>query len=255
MSKRLLQVIAAVALTTNLFANELFIYTNDDGVIGENVVGNAIVPAPLRVGSTISLKDNLSIVTGTNQTVLYALSSKTFVQQEGETSVYLNEFDQTYENDFVNPENVIVKDSIVNFSVSTGQLFVIQRDENVDATVMTSLALVNFKNAKFFLKTTPKYTAVYVYEGSVIILETKGKKAKELLAGGVMVVTPAPRFMSPKIPPRRYHTMSESSIEDLDAGEEQDMRQLFTDLQFSFDNTIFVNYGDQVFGIKFNKRN
>jgi hypothetical protein len=96
---------------------------------------------------------------------------------------------------------------------------------------------------------------VYVYEGSVIILETKGKRAKEVRAGNVMVVTPAPLFMSPKIPARRHHTMSTSSIDELNIGEEQDINDLFRNLQFSFDNTIFVNYGEEVFGIKFNKRN
>ena len=244
-----------LAVSISLHANELFIYSNDQKVIGENVVNGEIETVDLENGKTFSLKDNLSVVTSTNQTVIYALSSKTFVQQREKTSVYFNEFDQSFKSDFSKPQNVIVKTSTPNFSVSEGQLFILQRDENVDATIMTSLALVNFKNAKLFLKTTPKYTAVYVYDGKVVVLETKGKRAKEIEAGNVLVVTPAPSFGSPKIPKRRYHTMSSSDLEDLDIGEEQDIEELFSDLQYSFNNTIFVNYNTNIFGIKYSDRN
>tara|TARA_S200002703_G_scaffold159139_1_gene171588 strand:+ start:856 stop:1644 length:789 start_codon:yes stop_codon:yes gene_type:complete len=253
--KKILMLSVVVLSLSNVIANEIFIYTNDDNVKGENVIGNEIVNVNLISGKTFDLKNNLSVVTSTNQTIIYALSSKTFIQQRENSSVYFNEFIQEFQNDFVNPENVIVKSSQPNFSVSKGQLFVLQRDENVDATIMTSLALINFKNAKFFLKTDPKYTAVYVYDGSVIVLETKGKKAKEVSKGNVLVVTPAPKFISPKIPPRRYHTMSTSDLKDLNIGEEQDIESLFKDLIYSFDNTIFVNYNTNIFGIKFSDRN
>jgi len=242
-------------LSLSLNANELFVYNNTNDAVGENVVGDKVVETTLEIGKTYSLKNNLSITTSTNQTVIYALSSKTFVEQRAESSVYFNEFEQTFQNDFKNPENVIVKESLANFSVSQGQLFVLQRDENVNATVMTTLALVNFQNAKFFLKTDPKYTAVYVYDGNVTVLETKGKKAKVIEAGNVLVVTPAPAFVSPKMTPRRYHTMTETTVDELNIGEEQDIEKLFTDLQYSLDNTIFVNYGTDIFGIKFSKRN
>ncbi len=253
--KRILISLVSLMFVINVIANEIFIYTNTDSVIGENVINDEIVEVNLTTGKTFELKNNLSVVTSTNQTIIYALSSKTFVQQRENSSVYFNEFIQEFQNDFVNPENVIVKSSQPNFSVSNGQLFVLQRDENVDATIMTSLALINFQNAKFFLKTDPKYTAVYVYDGTVVVLETKGKRVKEVGKGMVLVVTPAPKFISPKIPPRRYHTMSENTLENLNIGEEQDIENLFEDLKYSFDNTIFVNYNTNVFGIKFSDRN
>jgi len=49
--------------------------------------------------------------------------------------------------------------------------------------------------------------------------------------------------------------MSSSDLEDLDIGEEQDIEELFSDLQYSFNNTIFVNYNTNIFGIKYSDRN
>lgn len=252
---KLKSIFLGLVLCVNMFANDLFVYNNDTNVSGENVVGNELVSTNLVTGKTYSLKDNLSVTTGENQVVIYALSSKTFIQQQANTSIYFNEFPIEFDNNFVNPENVLVKSASPSFSISTGQVFVLQREENVDATIMTSLALVNFQNAKLFIKTDPKYTAVYVFDGIATILETKGKKAKEITAGNALVVTPSPSFISPKIPPRRYHTMTEATVQDLDIGEEQDINKLFNDLQYSFNNTIFVNYGTNIFGIKYSDRN
>ena len=244
-----------LVICANAFANDLFVYNNDMNISGENVVGIQVLPTTLKVGKTYSLRDNLSITTGENQVIIYALSSKTFIQQQANTAVFFNEFPLTFQNNFGNPENVIVKESAPVFSVSEGQIFVLQRDENVNATIMTALALINFQNAKLFLKTDPKYTSVYVFDGKATVLETKGKKAQEITSGNVLVITPAPSFVSPRIPPRRYHTMTESSVAELNIGEEQDINKLFADLQYSFNNTIFVNYGTNVFGIKYSIRN
>ena len=115
-------------LCANLVANELFIYSNDTNVSGENVVGKELVSTNLVVGKTYSLKDNLSITTGENQVVIYALSSKTFIQQQANTAVYFNEFPIEFGNTFINPENVLVKSATPSFSISTGQSFVLQRD-------------------------------------------------------------------------------------------------------------------------------
>ena len=251
--KKLFTFIFSIVLCCNLTANELFVYDNPHNVHGTNVITNELVSQQLSIGSTVSLSDNLNINTGPTENITYSLSSYTFVNQLSSTDVYFNMFPITYTNNFTLPEHLGIKEASPNFSLAKGKIFVYQNQPNADTTVMTSLALVNFNDAKLFISADEDYTEVYVYDGKAIVLESKGKKAKEVIAGNVVVVTPAPAFISPRMPVRKNHTISEGKFEDLEIGNHNEVEAMFKDIHSAINNTIFINHGTNVFGIKYDK--
>jgi hypothetical protein len=241
-------------VTLNCFSNDIFIYKNDKNVFGENVIDNQISPLELKENLTYRLTNNLSITTKDDQSLLYALSSKTFIKQDTNTSVYFNEFFIEFENTFELPENLVVKESSANFSIFSGQLYLIQRAENVNTTILTPLANVNFGEAKLFLKTSTEYTMLYVFEGVAYLYETKGNKMCQVPEGHAVVVIPSPKNWKLTTGSVDGHTFIDKQISELGIGDEDTINDLFSDLQYSFDNTIFINYTDRVFGIKYKKR-
>lgn len=241
-------------LVINVTANDIFIYKNSKNVIGENVIDGSLTSVNLEENSTYTLKNNLSIVTKDDESILYALSCKLFIKQEPDTSVYFNEFFIEFENDFVKPENTIVKTANANFSVFTGELYLIQRAENVNTTVVTTMANINFGEAKLFIKTTHEYTTVYVFDGVVYLYENKGNKMYQVAKGTVVTVSPAPKSWIKRSSTLPNHTFTEARLDSLNIGTESDISSLYSDLQYSFDNTIFISYTDKVFGIKYKKR-
>lgn len=252
--KTLIISIICTIITLNLYSNDIFIYENAKNVKGEIVETNSVANIDLTENLTYSLKQNLSIITKEEESLLYGLSSKTFIQQEANTSVYFNEFDIEFENDFENPEHLIVKDAIANFSVFEGELYVIQRAENVNTTIMTPLANINFGESKIFIKTSTEYTTVYVFEGVVFLYETKGNKMYQVAKDTVITVSPAPKTWGVRSPIGNNHTFTEYDLNKLEIGTKQDLSDLYKKLQYSFDNTIFVNFGQQIVGIKYTKR-
>lgn len=235
-------------------SNDIFIYENGKNIMGEIINTNSVSNINLEENSTYSLKNNLSIVTKVDESILYALSSKTFIQQEPNTSVYFNEFNIEFENDFKKPEHLIVKDAFANFSVFEGELYVIQRAENVNTTILTPLANVNFGESKIFIKTSPEYTTVYVFDGVVYLYETKGNKMYQVAKDTVVTVTPSPKSWGVRSPIGNNHTFTEYTFDKLQIGSKEEISQLYSKLQYSFDNTIFINFGNQIFGVKYKKR-
>lgn len=243
-----------VFLTCVCLSNDIFIYKNEKNVVGENIINNEISELKLTENSTHSLTNNLSIVTLDDQSMMYALSSKTFIKQDPNTSVYFNEFFIEFENDFESPENLIVKNANANFSVSEGQVYLIQRAENVNTSIMTSLANISIGEAKIFIKTGPTFTSVYVFDGVAYVYENKGNKMFQVAKGTSVVVVPSPNNWGPRSTIGNNHTFVEKSLDDLNIGNQEVVDELFKDLQYSFDNTIFINYDKEIFGIKYKKR-
>lgn len=252
--KTIYTLLLSLSTLINSYANDIFIYKNDKNVVGEIVVNNELSEIMLSENTTHSLTNNLSIVTKKDQSMLYALSSKTFIKQDPDTSVYFNEFLIEFENDFKLPENLIVKKANANFSLSTGQLYLIQRAENVETTILTPLANLSFGEAKIFVKSSPEFTTVYVFDGVVYLFENRGNKMYQVANGTAVVVTPAPTIWGPRSPVGKNHNFTDTNLKDLDIGDETIVSDLFSDLQYSFDNTIFINYNKEVFGVKYKKR-
>ena len=116
------------------------------------------------------------------------------------------------------------------------------------------MANINFGQAKLFIKTTPEYTTVYVFDGVAYMYENKGNKMYQVAKGTVATVSPAPKSWIKRSSTLPNHTFTDATIASLNIGTEIEISELYHYLQYSFDNTIFINYADKIFGIKYKKR-
>jgi hypothetical protein len=105
-----------------------------------------------------------------------------------------------------------------------------------------------FNKAKLFIKSADKYTHIYVSEGKCIVQDSKSsKKKKELKEGDYLVVTPQ-IVMSAK--DARVATGNSFSTKDIEDEEKNYHKKELDMLQSKLDNVLFVNYNNDIFGVK-----
>jgi hypothetical protein len=229
----------------NLHANDLFIYDTNGQVELTEVINNKLNILSTTVGKTYTITNSLNINT-TNSSVSYILPYRITVFQKENTSTYFNQTSTEYVNDFKLPEVVKVKDTMFNFTVN-GELYCVSESTNVN-TLLTTLCSVAFNQSTFFVKSNEKFTHVYVLTGNVTVLDNKSKKKKELKSGDYLVVTPQIVMSAREASVTKLgNSFSVKEVED----EEKDVHSKeLTTLKFKLDNTLFVNYGQSIFGIK-----
>jgi hypothetical protein len=166
--------------------------------------------------------------------------------QKENTSTYFNQTSTEYVNDFKLPEVVKVKDAMFNFTVN-GELYCVSESTNLN-TLLTTLCSVTFGQSTFFIKSNEKFTHVYVMSGNVTVLDNKSKKKKELKSGDYLVVTPQIVMSAREASVTKLgNSFSVKEVEDEE--KEVHSKELST-LKSKLDNTLFVNYGQNIFGIK-----
>lgn len=233
--------------SASLIANDLFLYDSDKLVEISEVINNKVIVLDNIVGKTYSLKNNLSIVSGTNVMCTYVVPHRVIIQQQESTSAYFTADDTKYLNDFKLPSIVYVKESLFNFSIN-GESYVISESTN-QTVIGTSMINISFEKAKLFIKSGEKYTQVYVDDGKVLISDVKSsKKKKELKSGDYLVVTPqitlSPREGSVKSSGNSFST------KEVEEDELKLHKNNLSSLQLKLDNTLFVNYDTNIFGFK-----
>jgi len=240
------KIIITLLTCFSLFANDLFLYDSNEKTELSEVINNKLNVLPTVSGQTFSLVNGLSIVTKTNDYVNYVFPQKVAVNQLENTSVYFSQTQTTYENDFKLPNIVKIKDSLFNFTFD-GEIYCVNDSANV-YNIGTSMGFINFGKSKFFAKTGAKYTHVYVIEGTIIILDNKSSKKKELKQGDYLVITPQVNF-SP-----RANTVITSgnsfSIKEVDDTEKDIHTKELEKLKNKLDSVLFVSYSTNIFGIK-----
>jgi len=241
MKKTLLILLTAV----NLYANDLFVYDTNGQVELTEVINNKLNILPTTVGKTYTLTNSLNINT-TNSSVSYVVPYRIVVFQKENTSTYFNQTSTEYVNDFKLPEVVKVKDAMFNFTVN-GELYCVSDSTNVN-TLLTSLCSVAFKESTFFVKSNEKYTHLYVVSGTVTALDNKSKKKKELKSGDYLVVTPQIIMNAREASVTKLgNSFSDKEVED----EEKEVHSKeLTTLKTKLDNTLFINYNQNIFGFK-----
>ena len=229
----------------NLHANDLYLYDKNNDVELTEVINNKLNVLPTTIGKTYTITNSLNINT-TNSSVSYIIPYRIAVFQKENTSTYFNQTSTEYVNDFKLPEVVKVKDAMFNFTVN-GELYCVSEGTNVN-TLLTSLCSVAFGQSTFFVKSNEKFTHVYVMSGNVTVLDNKSKKKKELKSGDYLVVTPQIVMSAREASVTKLgNSFSVKEVED----EEKDVHSKeLTTLKFKLDNTLFVNYGQSIFGIK-----
>ena len=244
---KLTSIIFSVLLSINVFGNDLFLYESTSGVTISEVVANKLKDYDITVGKTYTLTNSLSITTATNGTSVYVLPYRIAVYQKEYSATYFNQTQTEYVNSFKLPEVVKVKDHLFNFS-SNGELYVISEADK-QLTIGTSMGLIVFDKAKLFVKSGEKFTQVYVVEGKATVLDTKSsKKKKEIKEGDFLVITPQ-AALSPR--EAKVTVLGNSfSIKEVEDVEKESHTSEIKTLQSKLDNTLFVNYGSNIFGFK-----
>lgn len=229
----------------NLHANDLFLYDKNNDVELTEVINNKLNVLSTIAGKTYTITNSFNINT-TNSSTSYILPYRISVFQKENTSTYFNQTSTEYVNNFKLPEVVKVKDAMFNFTVN-GELYCVSESTNLN-TLLTTLCSVAFKQSSFFVKSNEKYTHLYVVSGTVTVLDNKSKKKKELKDGDYLVVTPQIVMSAREASVTKLgNSFSVKEVEDEE--KEVHIKELIL-LKSKLDNTLFVNYGQNIFGIK-----
>jgi len=229
----------------NLHANDLFLYDKNNDVELTEVINNKLNVLSTIAGKTYTITNSFNINT-TNSSTSYILPYRISVFQKENTSTYFNQTSTEYVNNFKLPEVVKVKDAMFNFTVN-GELYCVSESTNLN-TLLTTLCSVTFKQSSFFVKSNEKYTHLYVVSGTVTVLDNKSKKKKELKDGDYLVVTPQIVMSAREASVTKLgNSFSVKEVEDEE--KEVHIKELIL-LKSKLDNTLFVNYGQNIFGIK-----
>ena len=229
----------------NLHANDLYLYDKNNDVELTEVINNKLNILPTTTGKTYTITNSLNINT-TNSSVTYIVPYRIAVFQKENTSTYFNQTSTEYVNDFKLPEVVKVKDAMFNFTLN-GELYCVSESTNLN-TLLTTLCSVAFSQSTFFVKSNEKFTHVYVMSGNVTVLDNKSKKKKELKSGDYLVVTPQIVMSAREASVTKLgNSFSVKEVEDEE--KEVHSKELAT-LKSKLDNTLFVNYNQNIFGIK-----
>jgi len=229
----------------NLHANDLFLYDKNNDVELTEVINNKLNVLSTIAGKTYTITNSFNINT-TNSSTSYILPYRISVFQKENTSTYFNQTSTEYVNNFKLPEVVKVKDAMFNFTVN-GELYCVSESTNLN-TLLTTLCSVTFKQSSFFVKSNEKYTHLYVVSGTVTVLDNKSKKKKELKDGDYLVVTPQIVMSAREASVTKMgNSFSVKEVEDEE--KEVHIKELIL-LKSKLDNTLFVNYGQNIFGIK-----
>lgn len=241
----MIKTLLLLLMSVNLIANDLYLYDANDQIEITEVINNKLnVLLPI-VGKTYTVTNSLNINT-TNSSVTYVLPYRIAVFHKENTSTYFNQTSTEYVNDFKLPSVVKVKDAMFNFTVN-GELYCVSESTNMN-TLLTALCSVSYSQSTFFVKSNEKFTHLYVVAGTVTVLDNKSKKKKELKSGDYLVVTPQIVMSAREASVTKLgNSFSVKEVED----EEKEVHSKELDLLKSkLDNTLFVNYNQNIFGIK-----
>ena len=238
----------SLLMVLSVNANSLFLYDSTEKTELSEVVGGKLSVLSTTVGNTYTLTNGLSVVAGTNQTTSYVFPHKIAVYQKESTSVYFNQTPIEYNNTFKLPEIVKLKESAFNFTVD-GVLYCVSKCPS-QTTIGTPLGFITFTNASFFVTSGPKYTHVYVVNGTVTVSDTKSKKKKQLKSEDYLVITPQ-TILSPR--EGSLNNLGNSfSIKEVEDSEKEIHTKEIQSLSDKLNNTLFINYDTNIFGVKLN---
>lgn len=240
------KILLLLLMSVNLVANDLYLYDANEQIEITEVINNKLSVLNAQINNTFTLTNSLNINTQTNSTVTYVFPYRIAIHQRESTSTYFNQTSTEYVNDFKLPEVVKVKDAMFNFTVN-GELYCVSESTNLN-TLLTTLCSITFSQSTFFVKSNEKFTHVYVMSGNVTVLDNKSKKKKELKSGDYLVVTPQIVMSAREASVTKLgNSFSVKEVEDEE--KEVHSKELST-LKSKLDNTLFVNYGQNIFGIK-----
>jgi len=240
------KILLLLLMSVNLVANDLYLYDANEQIEITEVINNKLSVLNAQINNTFTLTNSLNINTQTNSTATYVFPYRIAIHQRESTSTYFNQTSTEYDNNLKLPEVVKVKDAMFNFT-SNGELYCVSESATTN-TILTSLCSVVFNKTSFFIKSGDKYTQIYVVGGNATVLDSKSKKKKDLKEGDYLVVTPQVILNA------REATVTKMgnsfSIKEVEDEEKDAHNKSIQTLKSKLDNTLFVNYGQNIFGFK-----
>jgi len=192
-------IIVAVSLTAiaeDFINGSYYIKSASDGVRFNWVGQSTTETAVLVVGKTYtSENDMFELVTKENQEVILQFSSDLLIQVSPDSEFRVDAFNQMVSDSNAQPEVLKSGDYILNTALMAGSAYVIApkySSPNTMCVLQTPLMNIELNGGKYQIKSTPKFTIVYVVEGSVGVFDTQTNKKTVKQAGTMVLIFPSP---------------------------------------------------------------
>ena len=255
----MLNKIFKITVCITLFLFSYKIYSNDVMLYSYNgipqlteVVNNELINIKPVEGKTYSLTNGLSFDTTTNCLyAIYTFPMKIAIAQMQDTQTYFSEFDIEYKNNPEVPELVNINKSDFIFSF-IGSIYCKSLSTKTNI-INTKLANILFSEATLFVRSDPKYTHIYVINGTATVIDSKStKKQKELKEGDYLVVTPKINLSNGKGMAINTSSGNSFSMREIEDDENSSFNEFDKILQRCLDKSLFININSSIIGIKVN---
>ena len=200
---------------------------------------------PLIVGRTYSSdKDIFSLITKDNQAIIQ-FSSGLLVQVSPNSEFRVDAFNQMIADASNEPEVLKAGDFILNTALMDGSAYIVApryASSNTMCVLQTPLMNLELNGGKYHIKASPKYTFIYVLDGTVGIFDNQTNKKTVKKAGTMVLIFPSPM--------KAAETMITEKV--IDTEETRKMSDTLNGLESSDPKVSFVVIKGKIIGVKLN---
>lgn len=188
--------VSLTAITEDFINGSYYIKSATDGIRFNWIGQSTTETKALVVGKTYaSENDMFELITGENQEVILQFSSELLVQVSPNSEFRVDAFNQMVGDSNVQPEVLKAGDFILNTALMNGSVYIIAPEyssPNTMCVLQTPLMNVELPGGKYQIRTTTKYTIIYVAEGTVGVFDTQTNKKTVKQAGTMVLIFPSP---------------------------------------------------------------
>jgi hypothetical protein len=198
----------------------------------------------LKVGKTYaSEKSMFSVTTQEKQQTTLHLSSGLIVQVSPNSEFRVDAFNQMIADATNEPEALRTGDFILNAALMEGSAYFVAPNyasSNTMCVLQTPLMNLELNGGKYHIKTSLKYTFIYVLDGSIGIFDNQTNKKTVKKAGTMVLIFPSPM--------KATDTMITEKV--LDTEETRKLVAVTKELEAGKSSVSFVVIAGKIVGIK-----
>jgi hypothetical protein len=198
----------------------------------------------LKIGKTYSSDKNMfELATKDQQEAIFQLSSGLLVQVSPNSEFRVDAFNQMIADANVEPESLKAGDFILNVALMNGSAYFVApkyASSNTMCVLQTPLMNLELNGGKYHVKTSPKFTFVYVLDGTVGIFDNQTNKKTVKQAGTMVLIFPSPI--------RATETMVTEKV--IDTAETRKMSDTIRQLESSKPQVMFSLVNGKILGIR-----
>jgi hypothetical protein len=197
----------------------------------------------LKVGKTYSSEQKIFNLNTDNGDVSLQFSSGLLVQVSPNSEFRVDAFNQMIAAANVEPESLMAGDFILNIALMNGTAYFVApkyASSNTMCVLQTPLMNLELNGGKYHVKTSQKFTLVYILDGTIGVFDNQTNKKTVKQAGTMILIFPSPI--------KATETMvTEKSI---DGEEAKKMIGVVKQLDSVKSNTMFVIIDGKIVGVK-----